>query len=180
MAPTINVGTGITHGITKEDVEKLYKGCAEACRVDRGIIEQICPATKEQVYRMEHHMKTGSYMMQMVLHYDGALDHSFLIRVLNGIRSKNDVLRMRLVKHEGQVHQVILKDSLRFLLVETSIDAFLAENSRVRMGFGTPLLRYAFVRKPHSESFFVRSGEPLQIAYITYVGINVLTSCDFD
>ena len=143
--------------------EKLSHACAKACGVDRETIENICPASVEQVHRMEYHIKTGSYMMQMVLQYEGVLDHIFLLQVLTGIRFKNHVLRTRLIEYEGQVHQVILKDSLVYHQAETSIDVFLAENSRVRMGYGTPLLRYAFVREPRGESFFVWSGGPLQI-----------------
>ena len=166
IASTMEAGAHATTGIGKVEIEKLTNACAEACGVGSGIVEKICLASEEQVHRMEHHIKTGSYMMQMVLHYEGVLDHNFLLRVLNGIRFKNHVLRTKLVKHEGQVYQVILKDSLVFQQVGTSIEAFLAQNSQVRMGYGTPLLRYAFVREPHGESFFVWSGEPLQIDYV--------------
>ena len=152
-------------GIGKEDTEKLTHACAEACGVGRGIVAKICPASGEQVHRMEHHIKTGSYMMQMVLHYEGGvLDQDFLLRVVSGLRFKNHILRTRLVKYEGQVYQVVLKDSFTYRQVDTTrIDVFLAQNSQVRMGYGTPLLRYAFIRDPHGESFFVWSGEPLQI-----------------
>ena len=166
IASTMDTGARTTTGVNKSNIKKLIHACAEACGVDSGLIEKICLASEEQVHRMEHHIKTGSYMMQMVLHYEGVLDRNFLLQVLNGIRFKNHILRTRLVKYEGQVYQVISKDSLVFKYVETSIQVFLAQNSRVRMGFGTPLLRYAFVREPHGESFFVWSGEPLQTDYI--------------
>ena len=166
MASTMDTGVHTTTNIPREEVEKLTNACAEACGVGSGTIEKICPASEEQIHRMEHHIKIGSYMMQMVLHYEGVLDQTFLLLVLNGIRFKNHILRTRLVKYEGQVYQVILKDSLVYQQVGTMIEVFLAQNSQVRMGYGTPLLRYAFIREPGGESFFVWSGEPLQIAYI--------------
>lgn len=105
-------------------------------------------------------------MIQLVMHYEGVLDCNFLLQVLNGIRFKNHILRTRLVKYEGLVYQVILKDSLIFRQVEASIEAFLARDSQIRMDYGDPLLRYAFIRNPHGDSFFVWSGEPLQIDFI--------------
>ena len=166
IASTMDTSAHTTTSIDKVEIEKLTNACAEACGVGNEIVEKICLASEEQVHRMEHHIKTGSYMMQMVLHCEGVLDHNFLLQVLIGIRFKNHVLRTKLIKYEGQVYQVILKDSLVFQQVGTSIEVFLAQNSQVRMGYGTPLLRYAFVREPHGESFFVWSGEPLQIDYI--------------
>ena len=161
IASSMDAGAHTTIGIGDTEIEKLPHACAEACGVAIKIIEKIVPATEEQIHRMEYHIKTGSYMMQMVLQYEGVLDHNFLLQALNGIRFKNHILRTKLVKYEGQVYQVILRDSLSFQQVETSIDVFLARNSRIRMGYGTPLLRYAFIREPHGESFFVWSGEPL-------------------
>ena len=162
----MDTGVHTTTDITREEMEKLTNACAEACGDDSGIIEKICPASEEQIHRMEHHIKTGSYMMQMVLHFEGVLDQNFLLSVLTGMRFKNHILRTRLVKYEGQVYQVILQDSLKYQQVGTRIDVFLAQNSQVRMGYGTPLLRHAFIQEPDGESFFVWSGEPLQIAYI--------------
>ena len=134
--------------------------------VDSEIMERICLATEEQVHRMEQHIRTGAYMMQMVLGYEGDLVHKFLRSVLNGIRSKNQILRTRLVKHEGQVYQVVLKDVIVFDYLKIDIQAFLAQNSRRTMSYGTPLLRYAIIQAPHDQSFLVWSGEPLQIDQI--------------
>ncbi len=61
-----------------------------------------------------------------------------------------------------RVFQVIVRDSIVFQQAGVSLHVFLAQNSQVRMNYGTPLFRYAFVQEPHGESFFVWSGEPLQ------------------
>ncbi|KAF6222607.1 hypothetical protein HO133_000654 [Letharia lupina] len=152
----MDAGSPTTTNSRKEDTDKMIRACAEACGVGRQIIEKICPASEEQEHYMEHHISTGSsYMMQMVLHYEGDLNQNFLLRVLSAMRFKNHVLRTRLVKHEGHVYQVVLRDPIVFQQTGVDLHGFLAQNSRTRMDYGTPLSRYAFVREPHGEAFFV-------------------------
>lgn len=149
------------------DTTKIVGACAEACGVAYKIVEKICPASPEQAHRMNHHIETGSsYMMQTVLHYEGDLNESFLLRVLSAIRSKNHVLRTRLVKYEGQVYQVVLRDSIVFQSGAANLHGYLAQNSQTRMDYGTPLSRYAFIREPRGEAFFVWTGESLQTKFI--------------
>ncbi|KAL9073584.1 MAG: hypothetical protein Q9161_002824 [Pseudevernia consocians] len=140
---------------SEEDTTRLIRVCAEACGVGNEIVEKICLASEEQKHRMDHHVKSGSYMMQMVLHYEGDLNQTFLLRVLSAMCFKNHVLRSRLIKHEGQVYQVVLRESIAFQQAEIDLHGFLAQNSRRRMNYGTPLFRYAFIREPHGEAFFV-------------------------
>ncbi|CAD6593617.1 MAG: hypothetical protein ASARMPREDX12_007357 [Alectoria sarmentosa] len=138
------------------DTTKIVRACAEACGVAYEIVEKICPASPEQGHRMDHHIETGSsYMMQTVLHYEGDLNESFLLRVLSAMRSKNHVLRTRLVKYEGHVYQVVLRDSIVFQSGAANLHRYLAQNSQTRMDYGTPLSRYAFIREPRGEAFFV-------------------------
>ena len=159
----MDTSTPTTNNLRKEDVEKLISACAEACRVGRETVEKICPASEEQIHRMDHHIDTGSsYVVQMVMHHEGDLNQNFLLRVLSAIRFKNHVLRTKLIKYEGKVYQVVLRDSIVFQQVGATIQVFLARNSQAPMGYGTPLFRYAFIQEPHGESFFVWSGEPLQ------------------
>lgn len=159
----MDTSTPTTNNLRKEDVEKLISACAEACGVSRETVEKICPASEEQIYRMDHHIGTGSsYVVQMVMHHEGDLNQNFLLRVLSAIRFKNHVLRTRLIKYDGKVYQVVLRDSIIFQQVGATLEIFLARNLQARMGYGTPLFRYAFIQEPHGESFFVWSGEPLQ------------------
>ena len=150
-------------GFGDEDIDKMIRACAKACGVSREKIEKIGSASEEQVHRLNHHISTGSsFMTQMVLHYEGNLNQNFLLRALTAIRFKNHILRTRLIKYEGQIYQVVLRDSLVFQQVKLSLHEFLAHNSRLRMGYGTPLFRFAFLQEAHGESFFIWSGEPLQ------------------
>ena len=168
----MDVGSPITTNIREEEANKIIRACAEACNVGRETLEKISPASEEQGHRMDHHINTGSsYVMQMVLNYEGDMNHHFLLRVLSAIRFKNHVLRTRLIKHEGKVYQVILRDSIIFQQVKASLQEFLAQNSSVRMNYGTPLIRYAFIREPHGESFFVWLGELLHIEHTSKLGL---------
>ena len=156
------------HSTTDIDMianKKLTRALLHACGVTlgSGIMEKICLATEDQMHRMEQHIETGAYMMQIVLDYEGVMDEEFLLRVLNEIRSKNQILRTRLVKHEGQVYQVILKDTIEFKFTKKTLEGFLSTNARKPMNYGSPLLRYAFVQADPRQSFFVWSGEPLQV-----------------
>lgn len=164
----------------REYTEKLAHACAEACGVDRRTVEKICLASEEQERCMDHHKSTSSYMMQMVLHYEGNLNQDFMLRVLSAMRFKNHVLRTRLVVFEGQVLQAILKDSIVFQQLQVNLHVFLAQDAQARMGYGTPLFRYAFIQEPHGESFFIWSGEPLQINFAPEFKFYVLTFYHFN
>ena len=164
----MDVASPITTGRQKEDTDKITRACAEACGVDRKIVEKVCPASKEQEHRMDHHINTGqSYMMQMVLHNEGDLNHSFLLRVLSAMRVKNHILRTRLIRYDDQVYQVVLKDAIVFQQAGVDLHSFLAKNSRIRMDYGTPLFRYAFIQEPHGEAFFIWTGKLLQTGFFS-------------
>lgn len=158
----MDAGSPITTDSRNEDTEKVVSACAEACGVGGNLVEKICPATEEQEHCMDHHRSTGSsYMMQMVLHCEGNLNQNFLVRVLNAMRFKHHILRTRLIKHEGRVYQVILKDPLVYQAGHDCLHGYLARNARTCMDYGTPLARYAFVWEPHGEAFLVWTCESL-------------------
>lgn len=168
-------GSPITSDSQQEEIEKVVHACAEACGVGRKMVEKICPASEEQEHRMDHHINTGSsYMLQVVLHCEGDLNQDFLLRVLNAMRFKNHVLRTRLIKHEGLVYQIILKDPLVYLS-GVSLHGYLARNVRTPMAYGTPLARYAFIREPHGEAFFVWTGGSLRTEFIPKFEFKILT-----
>ena len=159
----MNAGSPITDDSRKEETEKIISACAEACGVGRELVEKICLASEEQKHRMDHHIETGSsYMMQMVLHHEGNLNQDFLLRVLSAMRLKNHILRTRLINYEGYVYQLVLKDTIVCQQLEADLHGFLAHDSQTRMDYGTPLFRYAFIKEPRGEAFFIWTSEPLQ------------------
>ena len=83
--------------------QKTISACAEACNIDPKLIECIYPAHQEQEHRMNHQIHNRTYLEQIVLQFDlmaSVQQHKFLIKVIDTIRMKNNILRTRLVKHE--------------------------------------------------------------------------------
>ena len=153
----------ITDESQKEENEKIMSACAGACGVGRDLIEKIASASEEQKHRMDNHIQTGSYMMQMVLHYEGNLNESFLLRVLSAMRLKNHILRTRLINYEGFAYQLVLKDEIAVCQqLGADVHGFLARDSQTLMDYGTPLFRYAFIKEPLGETFFIWTSEPLR------------------
>lgn len=146
----------------RQEVDKqTISACAQVCGIAEEFVERICIATPEQIDRMDSHLGTGSsYMMQMVLQYEGDLNPAFLLRVLGEMRIKNHVLCTRLAKHEDKVYQLVLGGQIPF---EAGVDlpSYLAKNSRTRMCYGTPLCRYALIREARGDAFFVWTGQSL-------------------
>ena len=158
----MNAGFHITHGSREEETEKIISACAEACGVGRDLVEKFGLASEEQKHRIDHHIQTGSYMMQMVFHYEGKLNEGFVLRVLSAMRLKNHILRTRLIDYEGYVYRLVLKDQIVCQHLGVDLHDFLSLDSQTQMGYGTPLLRYAFIKEPHGETFFIWTSEPLQ------------------
>ena len=148
-----------------KDTVKMVRACAGACEVAEELVEKIVPASPEQEHRMNHHIETGSYMMQMVLHYEGDMNISFLIRVLSVMCAKNHILRTRLVRYGGKTYQVVLGDSIVFQTA-SNMYGYLAQNHQARMSYGSPLLRYAFIREACGENFFVWTGKSFKCDFI--------------
>ena len=137
--------------------EDTVNACAEACHVDQQLIECIYTAHAEQEHRMNHHISNGTYLEQMVLQFDHVASlrqQEFLIKVIDTIRIKNYILRTRLVKHEGAVYQVVLKEGSRWT-IDADLEGYLRKSIKTRMGYGSELCRYALLGGEHGETFFI-------------------------
>lgn len=163
----MDAGPYIPLAIGPEQIAKVVHTCAEACGVPHGMVEKVCPASEEQEYRMDQHIRTGSaYMTQIIMHIEGGLKGGFIHRALSSIRHKNHALRTRLIKHNGQIYQVVLRDSIVLEQFGGDLQSFLAHKSQTRMDYGTPLSRYDFILETGGEVFFVWTGEALRIELI--------------
>ena len=131
--------------------------CAQACNVDRGMIEFVSPVHPEQQRRFESHLATGSYMETMVFESILKPDRDqkqFLITAFEAVRFENCLLRTRLVKYEERVFQVVLSDRAEWTEgVNPSV--YMGQNSVVRMSYGNPLYRYAFLDDEDKPCYFV-------------------------
>ena len=135
---------------------ELY-ACAQACNVDRRMIEFVSPAHPEQQRRLQSHLATGSYMEIIVFESIQKPDRDqkqFLITAFEAVRFENCLLRTRLVIYEGRVLQVVLGDRAEWTEgVDSSV--YMGHNSVVRMDYGKPLFRYAFLEDDDKPTYFV-------------------------
>ena len=79
--------------------------CVQACNVDGEMINIVSPAHPEQQRRIERHLGMGWYMEMMSFEFYRKPDREkkrFLMKAIEAVRSKNCLLRTRLVKYKGQ------------------------------------------------------------------------------
>ena len=131
--------------------------CAQACNVDRDMITIGSPAHPEQQRCMECHLETGSYMETMVVDFEQKPDDEqkrFLMTAFEAVRSRNCLLRTRLVKYKGQVLQVVLNDKADWT-EGVDLSAYKSQNRMIRMEYGKPLFRYAWLEDRNKPTHFV-------------------------
>ncbi len=134
--------------------------CAQACHVDREMIEFVFPAHPEQQRRMEGHLEMGSYMETAVFEFDQKLNREqkkdFMI-AFEAVRLKHCLMRTRLVKYKEQVLQVVLSDKADWTVCG-DFSAYRDRNRMSRMDYGRPLFRYAFLEDENKSTYFVWTG----------------------
>ena len=146
--------------IAHDPGEDVIWACAEGCNVDREMIDTVSPAHEEQQRRMECHLGTGSYMETMVFDFERKPDDEqkrFLMTAFEAVRSRNCLLRTRLVKYTGQVLQVILNDKAGWT-EGADLSAYKSQNRKIRMKYGQPLCRYAWLEDENKPTYFVWTG----------------------
>ena len=128
--------------------EDLVQACAKACKVEPQAIEDIFPATKAQANLIAFHQKDGSFMPQNVFQIHGPAKKDRIREVFEVIRQKNQILRTRIVKHNGAVYQVVVKGAAQWYegksLSEYKNQVY-SKDGWVK--YGDPLFRYAFIEE---------------------------------
>ena len=137
----------------------LVQACAEACKVEQQVIEDIFPATKAQANLLAFHMKDGSFMPQNVFQIHGPAKKDLIREVVEVIRQKNQILRTRIVRHNDAVYQVVIRESAEWY-EGTSL---LEYRNRVYSNdgwvkYGDPLFRYAFIEEGR-DLYFVYTSQ---------------------
>ena len=151
--------------------------CAQACNVDRGTIESVTLAHPEQERRLKGHLETGSYVETIVFESAQKPDRNqkeFLKTAIQAVRFENCLLRTRLVQYRERVLQVVLGDKVEWT---ESVDSsgYMGHNSVVRMNYGHPLFRYAFLEDEEKPTYFVwtsRSKRSLDMPKLTLFSYN--------
>lgn len=140
--------TSVPNTTTQDLKEDLIQACAEVCRIDAQAIEDIFPATEGQKTLLAWHMKDGSVMLQYVFQIHGPARKAFIREVVDVIRQKNQILRTRIVQHNGASYQVVVNDTVEWYegksLSEYRNQVFCQDGW---VGYGDPLFRYAFIEE---------------------------------
>ncbi|CAD6568034.1 MAG: Non-ribosomal peptide synthetase [Alectoria sarmentosa] len=131
----------------------VVKACAEACGVQRDLIEDVIPPTDFQCYQFHQHIASGSFMIQTVFEISGAFDLDLLRQTWQVLHDKNQILRTRLVKHNDEILQVVVNDTIQWG-GGCGLADYKASDIDKRVGSGDPLFRYAIVTEG-DRSFFV-------------------------
>ena len=139
--------------------EGLVEVCATTCRVEQQAIEDIFPADEIQRKHLSWHFKNGGFLLQYVFQIHGPAQSDLIREAVELIRQKNQILRTRLVQHNGALYQVVIKDTAEWYqgssLSEYKSDVFSPEG---RVGYGDPLFRYAFIQEDRN-LYFVYTGQ---------------------
>ena len=151
----------ISHSASEPDLaldQDVVRHCALACHVDPTCIEDIVPSTKMQTALFEEHIsaeKPGVMQKQIVFTMEGTDDASSVMAAFQAVRDKNQVLRTRLVQHEGCVVQVILRDEQVPWEKASDLAEYLKRDVCIRTNFGDPLTRYAVVHDDSKKKVFL-------------------------
>ncbi|CAL8581072.1 hypothetical protein XPA_006775 [Xanthoria parietina] len=151
----------ISHSASEPDLaldQDVVRHCALACHVDPTCIEDIVPSTKMQTALFEEHIsaeKPGVMQKQIVFTMEGTDDASSVMAAFQAVRDKNQVLRTRLVQHEGCVVQVILRDEQVPWEKASDLAEYLKRDVCIRTNFGDPLTRYAVVHDDSKKKAFL-------------------------
>ncbi|KAI4230604.1 MAG: hypothetical protein LQ349_006158 [Xanthoria aureola] len=152
---------GISHSASEPELaldQGLLRHCALACHVDPTCIEDIVPSTKMQTALFEVHIsaeKPGVMQKQIVFNIEGTDDASSVMAAFQAVRDKNQVLRTRLVQHEGCVMQVILRDDQVPWERASDLAEYLERDVCIKTNFGDPLTRYAVVHDDSEKKTFL-------------------------
>ena len=120
--------------------------CADVCGVRPELVEDIFPTIGMQNDMMQGHLYSGAWLIQIVFEIKGTQNIEYVCKAFETIRARNQVFRTRLVQVDSGVLQVALKDPIVWQHT-TNLKKYLAKDSKLRMGYGQPLVRHAVVQE---------------------------------
>ncbi len=140
--------TSMPDATTQYLEEDLVQECAGVCGVEKQAVEDIFLATENQEMLFAWHMMDGSAIIQYVFQIHGPARKDRIREVVDVIRQKNQILRTRMVRHNGILYQVVVRDTVEWY-EGTSLSAYRSHvfSQDGRIGYGDPLYRYAFIEE---------------------------------
>ena len=144
-----HVSTSTTPDVVAHHLdEDLVQECVKICRVGPQAIEDIFPATQLQEMLLAWHLMDGSAVLQYVFQIHGPAMKDRIREAVDLIRQKNQILRTRMVRYNGILYQVVVRDTVDWY-EGTNLSAYRSHvfSQDGRIGYGDPLYRYAFIEE---------------------------------
>ncbi|KAH8902239.1 hypothetical protein BR93DRAFT_904372, partial [Coniochaeta sp. PMI_546] len=141
------------------EIESLKAAIARECGLDQSQIEDIYPSTSLQEGLMALAVKQrGSYIAKLAYRLSDAVDINRFQRAWEHTVNICSNLRTRIVLHNGQTFQAVIRESPAWeeMHGSGSLSAALDAAKRTEMAYGSRLCRYALVSDESSgQSYFL-------------------------
>lgn len=120
---------------------------AKECNIAVEDIEDVCPCTPLQEGLMAITARQPqAYVARWIFQLDQAIDIEKLEYSWQQVWDLASILRTRIVQDKmAGILQVTVRHIMPWIHVNSTVQAFLADDAEQRMGFGTPLARFAIV-----------------------------------
>ena len=128
--------------------EDLIQKCAKVCRVNRQEIQDILPSIAMQELVFNWHLHDGGSMVQYVFQIHGPARKDQIREVVDVIQQQNQILRTRMVRYNGILYQVVVRDTVEWY-EGTDLSTYRSHvfSKDARVGYGDPLYRCAFIEE---------------------------------
>ncbi|KAK6069069.1 peptide synthetase [Seiridium cupressi] len=166
MALNVDILEGEDHNLTTPppfslldqswDLDLVRNEGSEQCSISVDTIEDIYPCSPMQEGLMALSMKDpGTYILQFVYQMPESVDLERLRAAWEAVAAQTQVMRTRFFDYNSNLLQAIVKEPLRWKVVEEDLAEFLVAEKGLKMSVGESMSRHAVVRQPHSQQKFL-------------------------
>jgi hypothetical protein len=119
--------------------------CLKSCGLQRKEVDDIMPCTEIQKDMMTSHVESGTWLFQCVFKIEGP-NVQRAQNAFEDLRRRNPALRTRIVKHNGDMLQVVTNEDISWRKEKLQLHIYKQSDIAKHMKFGGPLARYAIVQ----------------------------------
>ncbi|CAK1365557.1 putative peroxisomal-coenzyme A synthetase [Cercospora beticola] len=127
----------------------IIKTCLEQTGIENHELEDIAPCAGFQEELMRATNDTGIFMIQVIFNAGNEKSISRAKTVIDRIVQSNSIFRTRVVQHEQDFYQVVVKKPIEWTEFDGTLEAYKVQDEARRIHYGDPLIRLAVVRDPH-------------------------------
>ncbi|GIZ48119.1 hypothetical protein CKM354_001119200 [Cercospora kikuchii] len=127
----------------------IIKTCLEQTGIENHELEDIAPCAGFQQELMRATNDTGIFMIQVIFNAGNEKSISRAKIVIDRIVQSNSIFRTRIVQHEQDFYQVVVKRPVEWVEFDGTLEAYKVQDEARRIHYGDPLIRLAVVRGPH-------------------------------